>query len=129
MTKPSMPTPATPPQRTPPQSTHQQNWLLAIAVIALAVFPLAFVRGSYNGADSQAQDAITDIQPSYQPWASHLFKPASKEIESLLFASQAALGAGIIGYVIGLYKGRSQAIAQQAALHQAPPSSSDRSPE
>jgi len=129
MPKSLRPSSTTSSQQTPQPPTPQQNWLLAIAVIALAVFPLAFVRGSYNGADSQAQDAITDIQPSYQPWASHLFKPASKEIESLLFASQAALGAGIIGYVIGLYKGRSQAIAQQAALHQAPPSSSDRSPE
>lgn len=116
-----MPTPAT-----SQQSNPQHNWLLAIAVIALAIFPLAFVRGSYNGADGQAQDAIADIQPSYQPWASHLFKPASKEIESLLFASQAALGAGVIGYVIGLYKGRSQQVNQQQATQ--PPSSSDRSP-
>ena len=121
--------PTTPPQ-SPQPSTPQQNWLLAIAVIALAVFPLAFVRGSYNGADSQAQDAITDIQPSYQPWASHLFKPASKEIESLLFASQAALGAGIIGYVIGLYKGRSQAVIQQAVIQPSQPQPSrDRPPE
>ena len=30
-----------------------------------------------------------------------LFEPASGEIESLLFASQAALGAGIVGYYIG----------------------------
>jgi cobalt/nickel transport protein len=127
MTKPSMPTPTTPPQPTPPQSTHQQNWLLAIAVIALAVFPLVFVRGEYGGADGQAQDAITEIQPNYQPWASHLLEPASGEIESLLFASQAALGAGVIGYVIGLYKGRSQASGQQSPSQPQP--SHDRSPE
>jgi len=125
-----MPTPATSPQPTQPQSTHQQNWLLVIAVIALAVFPLVFVRGEYGGADGQAQDAITEIQPSYQPWASHLFKPASKEIESLLFASQAALGAGVIGYVIGLYKGRSQAVIQQAVIQPSQPQPSrDRPPE
>jgi cobalt/nickel transport protein len=30
------------------------------------------------------------------------------EVESLLFAVQAAAGAGMIGYVVGLYKGRSE---------------------
>ena len=118
--------PTTPPQ-SPQPPTHQHNWLLAIAVIALAVFPLVFVRGEYGGADGQAQDAITEIQPNYQPWASHLLEPASGEIESLLFASQAALGAGVIGYVIGLYKGRSQASGQQSPSQPQP--SHDRSPE
>ncbi|MEP6516541.1 energy-coupling factor ABC transporter substrate-binding protein [Microcoleus vaginatus] len=90
------------------QATSQQNWMLVIAVIALAVIPLVFVRGEYGGADGEAQKAITEIQPDYQPWFNHFFEPASGEIESLLFASQAAIGAGVIGYAIGLYKGRSQ---------------------
>lgn len=90
------------------QATARQNWLLVGAVVALAVIPLIFVRGEYGGADGQAQKAITEIQPSYEPWFNHFFEPASGEIESLLFASQAAMGAGVIGYVIGLYKGRSQ---------------------
>jgi cobalt/nickel transport protein len=46
--------------------------------------------------------------PGYKPWFKSFFEPASGEIESLLFASQAALGAGVVGYAIGLYKGRSQ---------------------
>lgn len=90
------------------QATSQQNWLLVIAVIMLAVIPLVFVRGEYGGSDGEAQKAITEIQPDYQPWFNHLFEPASGEIASLLFATQAALGAGVIGYAIGLYKGRSQ---------------------
>lgn len=86
----------------------QHNWLLVSAVIALAVFPLVFVRGEYGGSDNQGEKAITEIQPGYEPWFKPLFEPASDEIASLLFASQAALGAGVIGYVIGMYKGRTQ---------------------
>ncbi|MBD2596313.1 energy-coupling factor ABC transporter substrate-binding protein [Nostoc spongiaeforme FACHB-130] len=85
------------------------NWLLVLAVLALAVAPLIFVRGGeFSGADGKAEEEINKIQPEYKPWFKSLFEPASSEIESLLFASQAALGAGVIGYAIGLYKGRSQ---------------------
>jgi cobalt/nickel transport protein len=86
----------------------RQNWLLAIAVITLAVMPLVFVRGEFTGSDGQAEEAIKQSHPAYEPWFKPLFEPASSEIESLLFASQAAIGAGVIGYVIGLYRGRSQ---------------------
>lgn len=85
------------------------NWLLVVAVITLAVAPLIFVRGAeFSGADDKAEKAISEIQPGYKPWFKSFFEPASGEIESLLFASQAALGAGVVGYAIGLYKGRSQ---------------------
>lgn len=86
----------------------QQNLLLAATVILLAVFPLMFVRGEFTGSDNQSEKAITEIQPNYQPWFKPFFEPPSSEIESLLFATQAAIGAGTIGYVIGLYKGRKQ---------------------
>ena len=85
----------------------QYNWLLVIAVVSLAAFPLVFVKGKYEGSDTQGQAAIKVIHPTYQPWFKPIFEP-SAEIASLLFASQAALGAGVIGYVIGLYKGRRQ---------------------
>lgn len=85
------------------------NWLLVAGVLALAVAPLIFVRGGeFSGSDAQAEKVINEIQPGYKPWFKSFFEPASGEIESLLFASQAALGAGVVGYAIGLYKGRSQ---------------------
>jgi cobalt/nickel transport protein len=85
------------------------NWLLVVAVLSLAVAPLIFVRGGeFGGSDDKAKKAITEIQPGYQPWFKSLFEPPSSEVASLLFASQAALGAGVVGYAIGLYKGRSQ---------------------
>ncbi|AFY56169.1 cobalt transport protein [Rivularia sp. PCC 7116] len=85
------------------------NWLLISAVIVLAVAPIIFVRDAeFGGADGEAEEEITKIQPEYKPWFSPIFEPPSGEIESLLFSSQAALGAGLIGYAVGLYKGRSE---------------------
>ncbi len=48
-----------------------------------------------------AETAITEINPDYEPWFSSLYEPASGEIESLLFAVQAALGAGVAGFILG----------------------------
>jgi cobalt/nickel transport protein len=84
----------------------QSNWLLVAGVIGLTILPLIFIPGEYNGADGNAQKAIAEIQPTYKPWFQPFFNPPSKEVESLLFASQAALGAGLLGYVIGRYQGR-----------------------
>lgn len=95
------------------QATKQQNWLLAIAVLVLAVVPLIFVRGEFGGSDDHAEKAIGELYPGYQPWFKPLFEPPSGEVESLLFASQAALGAGVIGYVIGLYRGKHESTAKQ----------------
>ena len=44
---------------------------------------------------------MQELDPDYEPWFSPLLEPASGEIESLLFALQAALGAGVIGFVLG----------------------------
>lgn len=84
------------------------NWLLVLAVVALAIAPLVFVKGDYGGADGKAEEAITELQPQYKPWFNSLIELPGGEVESLLFAVQAGLGAGVIGYVIGLYKGRSE---------------------
>ena len=79
----------------------QKNVILVILVVLIAVIPLALVKGEYGGSDDQAESVITEINKDYTPWASSLFEPASGEIESLLFALQAAIGAGIIGFGFG----------------------------
>ena len=94
------------------QTSKQGNWLLVLGVIALAILPLLFVRGEYSGADGEAEAAIGEIEPTYQPWFEPVLELPSGEIESLLFVSQGAIGAGIVGYVIGLYKGRRQSSEQ-----------------
>lgn len=90
------------------------NWLLVFAVIGLAAAPLVFVKGGeFGGADGKAQEAIEEINPQYKPWFNPLISIESGEVQSMLFVLQAATGAGVIGYVIGLYKGRSERQKQE----------------
>ncbi|ULL15675.1 energy-coupling factor ABC transporter substrate-binding protein [Paenibacillus sp. H1-7] len=86
-------------------TTTTKNILLLTGVILLAVIPLLFVNGEFGGADGAAEEMIKELHPAYEPWFSSLLEPPP-ETESMLFALQAALGAGFIGYTIGLFKGR-----------------------
>lgn len=80
----------------------QKNILLLILVVVITVIPLYVASGSeFGGADGEAENVIAEINSTYEPWASPLFEPASGEIESMLFALQAAIGAGIIGFGFG----------------------------
>ncbi|MGA5316406.1 energy-coupling factor ABC transporter substrate-binding protein [Streptomyces pseudogriseolus] len=93
------------------------NSLLLLLVAALAVIPLAFGLGDHKeepfaGADGEAETAITEIDPDYEPWFSPLYEPPSGEIESALFALQAAIGAGVLAYYFGLRRGRRQGEAR-----------------
>lgn len=58
---------------------------------------------AWGGADGIVADIIEE--QGYEPWANPLWEPPSGEIESLLFALQAAIGAFVIGYVFGLWRG------------------------
>ncbi|MFF6785202.1 energy-coupling factor ABC transporter substrate-binding protein [Streptomyces sp. NPDC012510] len=96
------------------------NVLLLLVVAALAVLPLALGLGDHKeepfaGADGEAETAITEIEPDYEPWFSPLYEPPSGEIESALFALQAALGAGVLAYYFGLHRGRRQGEARARA--------------
>lgn len=76
--------------------------LLVAAVIAL--LPILGLRpggAEFAGADGEAEGVISAMAPDYQPWVASLWVPPSGEIESALFALQAALGAGVIGFVLG----------------------------
>lgn len=80
----------------------QKNLILAVIVVVISVIPLVFMSGAeFSGADGLAKEAIVRIAPNYEPWYKSWFPPASSEIESLLFALQAALGAGFVGFVLG----------------------------
>ena len=96
--------------------TARQTVLILLAVIALAVVPLMVIKAEpdaqgnvpeiFLGADDKAKSAIDEIAPDYAPWFEPLFEPPSGEIASLLFALQAALGAGFLGYYVGAARAR-----------------------
>ena len=85
------------------------TWLLILIVIVLAIVPLFLSRGAeFGGADDEAETAITDINPDYEPGFEPFWEPPSGEIESLLFALQAALGVGFIAYYLGYKNGQNK---------------------
>ena len=84
-----------------------KNFVLIAIVIGLAAFPLFTIKDAkFAGADDKAKDAIAEIKADYKPWFSPVWEPPSGEIASLLFALQAAIGAGIVGYGLGYMRGR-----------------------
>ena len=80
----------------------QQNLILIVLTVLLAAIPLWLLpNAEFGGADGQAEEAIQELNPNYEPWFEPILEPASGEIESLLFALQAAVGAGVVGFVLG----------------------------
>ncbi|EMS73044.1 energy-coupling factor ABC transporter substrate-binding protein [Ruminiclostridium cellobioparum] len=80
--------------------------LILVVVLLLAAPPLLMKNAEFAGADGLAEEQILQINPDYEPWFNSLLEPASGEIESLLFALQAAVGAGLVGFVLGRLTGR-----------------------
>ncbi|MBM7557131.1 energy-coupling factor ABC transporter substrate-binding protein [Halanaerobacter jeridensis] len=80
----------------------KKNMLIIIAILIITILPLIIKSNAdFAGADGAAEGVIQEMNSNYKPWFSSLWKPPSGEIESLLFALQAALGAGVLGYYIG----------------------------
>lgn len=99
-----------------------KNGIMIAAVAALAIVPLIIVKQPpagvdgrqaelFKGSDDQASAAIKALAPGYKPWFQPIYKTASPEIDTLLFALQAAIGAGFIGYYVGHSRGRANKIA------------------
>lgn len=91
------------------KSNQKANFLLTLGVISLAAIPLVCLHGiEFKGADDRSSAGIREIQPNYQPWFKSIFEPQGGEVETFLFATQAAIGSGVTCYILGLYKGRTE---------------------
>lgn len=87
--------------------TYKKNLILLLIAVAIVLVPLIFTGDSeFAGADGEAEELIVEIDPDYEPWAEPLWEPPSGEIESLLFSVQVAIGAGAVGYVLGMLRER-----------------------
>ena len=90
--------------------------VITAGVILLFIAAFAYISSSQNhewsGADGQAENVISKLSGgSYKPWFESIYTPPSGEIESLLFALQAAIGSLIIGYFLGYYRALARARA------------------
>ncbi|CAN5123813.1 hypothetical protein BH11ACT6_BH11ACT6_48740 [soil metagenome] len=101
------------------KSKSSKSWLINLGLLAVAalIFVVSLTVGgpsasddpsveSFIGTDSAAVTSIEEAHPGYEPWFSQIFAPPSSEVESGLFALQAALGAGIFGYALGALRRR-----------------------
>lgn len=98
----------------------RRNAALLLAAAALAALPLFLgLQGEelFSGADAQAEGVIQELRPDFEPWFQPLWEPPSGEVESLLFALQAAIGAGILGYYLGLRRGEAARRRTSEGMH------------
>ncbi|WP_316670227.1 energy-coupling factor ABC transporter substrate-binding protein [uncultured Propionibacterium sp.] len=95
------------------------NWALLGAVVLIFLVSLIIGNRMASGSDEAfggTDDAATEAaeQAGAEPWFKPLFEPAG-EVESGLFAIQAAIGSGIIFFCLGRMSGRRAAAKQAAA--------------
>jgi len=79
-------------------------YIAGFAIVAIMVVGiLVFVPGEFGGSDDSGGEAAEDwgYVPWLTDWIDAIYGELPGEIESLLFAIQAAIGAVIIGYFVG----------------------------
>lgn len=98
----------------------RREWGIGGLLVALlvAVFSISLVLApeppdgheAFGGTDA----AVTRMleEQGVEPWFESLLVPGSGEVESGLFAMQAAMGAGVLGFVLGTFSARRRAHTQ-----------------
>jgi cobalt transport protein len=90
--------------------------IIAIMVIGTLAYGLS--AGDEFGGSDDSGGSVAEDDYGYEPWTGNWMEDLGFELpgetESLLFAVQAAIGAIIIGYFIGLNAGRKDKEAEQS---------------
>lgn len=94
--------------------TGKSRWFTPVAIaILVVIFAVCMVLGakhasgdgeSFAGSDDAAEKAAQEA--GAEPWFEPIFEPKSGEVESGLFAIQAALGSGILCFALGRMSGK-----------------------
>jgi cobalt/nickel transport protein len=80
--------------------------VLIIAVVAIFVLPFVINSGgTFSGTDGQGPDAISSS--GYTPWIQPMGITPDALGERVLFSLQVAIGASILGYLIGYIRAKS----------------------
>lgn len=100
---------------------RDNKWIAPLLLAAVAlIFVLSLVLApappegveAFEGTDGLVTESLEE--DGAEPWFTPLFEP-SGEVESGLFALQAAIGAGILGYAMGTLRGRKRAREELAS--------------
>jgi cobalt/nickel transport protein len=89
--------------------------IAVVAFCALFLYTSAYLGGEFAGSDTKGSSQIAQLtgkpveafQPLIPQWV-----PPSSEIESALFALQAAVGGIVVGWVFGYWRALGKAPAQ-----------------
>lgn len=115
----------------------KRRWIDVLLVLGVVVLvAVALIIGAekssedeeaFGGTDAKVTEMLED--EDYEPWFEPLFSPDSGEVESGLFAFQAALGAGVLGYCLGVMRRRSREDDESATTPTALPDHTTGEPE
>ncbi len=78
--------------------------LIIAASLALAPDPAEEGAEAFGGTDARVTQILEE--DGARPWFTPIFEPGSSEVESGLFALQAALGGGLLGFALGRLSAR-----------------------
>lgn len=114
------------------RSTVWKN--VALLALAAVVFAIALLMGTHSGGefggtDAAASEQIEESNKDYEPWFAPIWEQPGGEVESGLFALQAAIGAGILGFVLGTFRERRKRSTETAPNADDSPQNAARTPE